>query len=81
VLKKDSRNKSADPPDVRADDPERAMEQFTQGLRRVLAVPKNSLTQPRQSKARKQSACASSCICSTPERMNLIKESHQRRAV
>jgi hypothetical protein len=40
VLKKDSRNKSADVPDVRADEPERAMEQFTAGLRRVLAAPK-----------------------------------------
>jgi hypothetical protein len=40
VLKKDSRNKSADVPDVRADEPERAMEQFAAGLRRVLAAPK-----------------------------------------
>lgn len=29
-----------DVPDVRADEPERAMEQFTAGLRRVLLVPK-----------------------------------------
>jgi hypothetical protein len=43
VLKKASRNKDADVPDVRADDPERAMEQFTQGLRRVLAVPKATI--------------------------------------
>jgi hypothetical protein len=41
VLKKPSRSKDADHvPDVRADDPEHAMEQFTAGLRRVLAVPK-----------------------------------------
>jgi len=42
VLKKASRSKGADDiPDVRADEPERAMEQFTDGLRRVLATPKN----------------------------------------
>jgi len=41
VLKKASRNKDADDiPDVRADEPERAMEQFTAGLKRVLAAPK-----------------------------------------
>jgi hypothetical protein len=38
VLKKASRN--SDVVDVRADEPERAMEQFTDGLRRVLAAPK-----------------------------------------
>jgi len=37
VTKKPSRNSGADDvPDVRADEPERAMEQFTGGLRRVL---------------------------------------------
>jgi hypothetical protein len=42
VLKKPSRNsrEADDVPDVRADEPERAMEQFTNGLRRVLAAPK-----------------------------------------
>ena len=41
MLRKASRNSSADDvPDVRADEPERAMEQFTAGLRRVLAAPK-----------------------------------------
>jgi len=40
VLKKLSRSKDADAPDVRADEPERAMEQFTNGLRRVLSAPK-----------------------------------------
>jgi hypothetical protein len=54
VLKKDSRNKSADVPDVRADEPERAMEQFTDGLRRVLAAPKSPLGKvtPRRKKRR-----------------------------
>jgi hypothetical protein len=43
VLKKPSRNSVADDvPDVRADEPERAMEQFTDGLRRVLAVTKKN---------------------------------------
>lgn len=32
--------KRVDVPDVRADEPERAMEQFTDGLRRVLNTPK-----------------------------------------
>jgi hypothetical protein len=44
VLKKPSRNKDAGVPDVRADDPEHAMQQFTDGLRRVLAVPKRAVT-------------------------------------
>jgi len=42
VLKRASRNKDVgDIPDVRADDPERAMEQFTNGLRKVLAAQKH----------------------------------------
>jgi hypothetical protein len=49
VLKKASRNKGADNvPDVRADDPERAMEQFTNGLRRVLAAEKPSKRKRKQ---------------------------------
>jgi len=41
VLKKVSRNKDA-VVDVRADDPEHAMEHFNEGLRRVLAAPKQT---------------------------------------
>jgi hypothetical protein len=37
------RSSKQNTPDVRADEPERAMEQFTDGLRRVLAVAKNKL--------------------------------------
>jgi hypothetical protein len=40
VLRKATRNKDADVPDVRADEPERAMAQFTEGLRRVLQAGK-----------------------------------------
>ena len=41
MTKKPSRNSGVDDvPDVRADEPERAMEQFTAGLKRVLAAPK-----------------------------------------
>lgn len=41
-MKPEPRHKGGgdDIPDVRADEPERAMEQFTDGLRRVLSVPK-----------------------------------------
>ena len=39
MLKKRSRN-SDEVVDVRADDPEHAMERFNDGLRRVLAAPK-----------------------------------------
>jgi hypothetical protein len=45
VLKKASRNKGA-VVDVRADDPEHAMEHFNEGLRRVLAAPKRALRHP-----------------------------------
>jgi hypothetical protein len=49
VLKKASRNSVADDvPDVRADEPERAMEQFTNGLRRVLAAPKQGITKAKK---------------------------------
>jgi hypothetical protein len=41
MAKKASSNSSADDvPDVRADEPERAMEQFTAGLTRVLSAQK-----------------------------------------
>jgi hypothetical protein len=33
---------------VRADEPERAMEQFTEGLRRVLSAPKRVTPKPRR---------------------------------
>ena len=51
MLRKASRNKDADVPDVRADEPERAMEQFTEGLRRVLDAqkPKRRAKKPRKS--------------------------------
>jgi hypothetical protein len=52
VLKKASRNKDADVPDVRADEPERAMEQFTNGLRIVLSVPKPPPKRQRKSRPR-----------------------------
>jgi hypothetical protein len=52
VLKKASRNKDADAPDVRADEPERAMAQFTEGLRRVLAAPKVMARRAKQRKKR-----------------------------
>jgi len=54
VLKKASRSKDEDVPDVRADEPERAMEQFTQGLRRVLSVPKPALKRKRASPKRRR---------------------------
>ena len=44
VLKKPSRNSSADVPDVRADEPDRAMIRFTNGLRRVLAASKAEIS-------------------------------------
>ena len=34
-----TRNRDAD--DIRVDDPDRAMEQFAEGLRRVIAAPKS----------------------------------------
>lgn len=40
MLKKPRQASDGDIPDVRADEPERAMEQFTAGVRRVLAAPK-----------------------------------------
>lgn len=40
MLKKASRNNGADVPDVRADEPDRSMDRFTDGLRRVLSAPK-----------------------------------------
>jgi hypothetical protein len=44
VLKKPSRNSDADEvPDVRADEPERAMDHFTAGLKRVLSARKVSV--------------------------------------
>ncbi len=42
MLKKHSHNSDADAPDVRADEPDRANERFTEGLRRVLSAPKTS---------------------------------------
>jgi hypothetical protein len=59
VLKKASRNKDVDDiPDVRADEPERAMEQFTDGLRRVLAAPKTgkrAQSHPRRHRTKRKS--------------------------
>jgi hypothetical protein len=53
VLRKASRNKDADDiPDVRADEPERAMQQFTDGLKRVLSAPKARLGKARKIKRR-----------------------------
>lgn len=54
MLKKRSRNSDADDvPDVRADEPERAMEQFAKGLKRVLSVQKGNLKQKPVSKNRR----------------------------
>jgi len=49
---KDTRHipKADDVPDVRADEPERAMAQFTDGLRRVLSAPKVALPKRRKRK-------------------------------
>ena len=45
MLKKATHSKGVDDvPDIRADEPNRAMEQFTEGLKRVLAKPKNVIT-------------------------------------
>ena len=44
MLKKASRNKDADVPDIRADEPERAMEQFTDGLLAVYWLPPKTAT-------------------------------------
>jgi hypothetical protein len=51
VLKKATR-KSVEVVDVRADDPARAMEQFTTGLRQVLAAqkPQKPTRQPKRTK-------------------------------
>ena len=54
MLKKASRSKDADVPDVRADEPERAMEQFTDGLRRVLAVSKHKPAKQRRGASSRQ---------------------------
>jgi hypothetical protein len=40
VLKTASRNKDADIPDIRADEPDRATERFKEGLRRVVTAQK-----------------------------------------
>ena len=47
MLKKASRNKDVGAPNVRADDPDRAMEYFTDGLKRVLAAPKPPKRKPK----------------------------------
>ena len=54
MIKKGSRNLKEDVPDVRADEPERAMEQFTDGLRRVLAAPKTPRNHPSQKTKRQR---------------------------
>lgn len=48
MLKKASRNRDA--ADIAVDDPSKAMQQFTEGLRRVLSRPK--ITKPRKRKRR-----------------------------
>jgi len=54
VLKRASRNNDADDiPDVRADEPERVMEQFTAGLRRVLAAPKLPMKKSRRKRKKR----------------------------
>ena len=65
MLKKASRN-SRVVPNVPADDPVGTMDRFTQGLRRVLSVPKIQLPHEHQPKAPNESASAFSCNCSTP---------------
>jgi hypothetical protein len=52
-MKKASRNKD-EVVDVRADDPEHAMEHFNDGLRRVLAAPKLPLKRRRKIKPRRR---------------------------
>ena len=42
--------------DVRADDPEHAMEQFTDGLRRVLSAPKPMRLRPRRNHRKRSKA-------------------------
>lgn len=43
-----------DDPDVPADEPARAMDYFTEGLRRVLAVGKKRVSAPRAKRKRKR---------------------------
>jgi hypothetical protein len=50
VLKKASRNAGADVPDIRADEPDRAMDRFTDGLRRVLSTTKRTQKPKRRRK-------------------------------
>lgn len=51
MLNKASRN-SGEVVDVRADDPEHAMERFNEGLRRVLAAPKRPIRPTRKRRKR-----------------------------
>ena len=55
MLKKAGRNSDEAPPDVRADEPERTMEKFESGLRRVLAAekPKPLIVNPRDGRGRR----------------------------
>jgi hypothetical protein len=45
-----TRNRDAD--DIRADDPDRAMQQFTEGLKRVIAAPKPKIEPPKRKSRR-----------------------------
>ena len=52
MLTKPSRNRDA--ADIAVDNPAKAMEQFTDGLRRVLAVPKPHPTKRRRQKRKRR---------------------------